>query len=174
VFAAVKLYDMHPLTVRTVSAQNSQVIKTFDAWIHGAVPQTIVNAFREAGLMLYEESGVICLRVDRTATKKVCQWREAPHIEDGVGSAGKERVRLVEKLRPNSDKQTRLQLHESPRPDVGQFLLQVSYGPSNMIYRFNFESYFCQSTFHFPSSRTIACHSVLAKLSFKCHLRLEI
>jgi hypothetical protein len=48
-FAAVKRDYIHPLTVRTVSAQSSQVIRMFDAWIHGTVPRTIVNAFREAG-----------------------------------------------------------------------------------------------------------------------------
>jgi hypothetical protein len=34
--------------------------------------------------------------------RKVRHWREAPHIEEGMGSAGKGRVHLVEKPRPNS------------------------------------------------------------------------
>jgi hypothetical protein len=45
VFAAVKRYYMHALTVRTVSAQGSQVIRMFDAWIHGSIPRAIVNTF---------------------------------------------------------------------------------------------------------------------------------
>jgi hypothetical protein len=61
-----------------------------------------VNSFREAGLVPYEESGVICLRVDRTSAKEVRHWRERPHIEEGMGPAGKGRVRLVEQ-RPNSE-----------------------------------------------------------------------
>jgi hypothetical protein len=55
----------------------------FDSWIHGTVPRTIGNAFREAGLVPYEESGVICFRIDHTAAKKVCHWREAPMPKKG-------------------------------------------------------------------------------------------
>jgi hypothetical protein len=60
-----------------------------DTWTHVTVPRTIVNAFREAVLVPYEESEVICLRVDRTAAQKVRHWSKTPHIEEGMGSAGK-------------------------------------------------------------------------------------
>jgi hypothetical protein len=63
-----------------------------------SVPRTIVNSLREAGLVSYEESALICIRVDRTAGKKF-NTGEAAHIEEEPGQAGKGRVRLVEKTR---------------------------------------------------------------------------
>jgi hypothetical protein len=103
VFAAVKRYYMNPINVRTVSVQSSQVMRIVDAWIRGTIPRTIVNSFREAGFVPYEgPSGVTYLHIDKTAAKKVRHWTEAPHIAEGMGPAGRERVRLVEK-RPNSE-----------------------------------------------------------------------
>jgi hypothetical protein len=102
VFAAVKRSYMNPINMRTVSVQSGQVMRMFDAWVRGTVPRTIVNSFRAAGLVPYEESGEICLRVDRTAAKRVRHWREGPYIEEGMGPEGRRRVRLVEE-RPNPE-----------------------------------------------------------------------
>jgi hypothetical protein len=57
--------------------------------IRGTVPRTIVNAFREAGLVPSEESGVVYFRVDKTAAKKVRHWREELHLEEEIEPAGK-------------------------------------------------------------------------------------
>jgi hypothetical protein len=103
VFAVVKRYYMNRINVRTVSVQSSQVMRMFDAWVRGTVPRTIVNSFREAGFVPYEgASGVIYLRVDKTAAKNVRHWTEVPHIEERIGSASKGTVRLVDK-RANSE-----------------------------------------------------------------------
>jgi hypothetical protein len=70
-----------------------------------------VNVFREAGPLPYEESGVMSLRIDKTAARKVRQvrdWRDGGHLEEGIGPAGKWEVCLVEKLRPNSDIETQV------------------------------------------------------------------
>jgi hypothetical protein len=48
-----------------------------------------VNSIRAAGLVPYEESAVICLRVDKTAGKKVRHWREGWHREEEPGPTGK-------------------------------------------------------------------------------------
>jgi hypothetical protein len=95
VFASLKRADMQRIAIQDVSRQTAHVIRILDSWQRAGLPRVIVSAFRAAGLVpSIGPDNRSYLKIEGSVATRVRHWSSAPHLEEGIGPAGKRRERL--------------------------------------------------------------------------------